>query len=139
MGLGPEVTKIATCHILVENWTGGSALKPGKFASRMDTYVVHVLDHPAIPKKFPGKYHFPPCSPSFLNPLSPLSLLESRYLLFLAPPFLFSLFLFNLLSLLLFSRRNVIHACDCDISFLSQRKSNGVLYYFFNSPFHDSN
>lgn len=127
MGLGPEVTKIATCHILVENWTGGSALKPGKFASRMDTYVVHVLDHPAIPKKFPGKYHFPPCSPSFLNPLSPLSLLESRYLLFLAPPFLFSLFLFNLLSLLLFSRRNVIHCAT--VTFLFYRSENRTAFY----------
>lgn len=89
-----------------------------------------------IPWKIPFSSLFPFVFKSSITRIAPGITL---FIISRSPPFLFSLFLFNLLSLLLFSRRNVIHACDCDISFLSQRKSNGVLYYFFNSPFHDSN
>lgn len=65
---------------------------------------VRVPDHPAIPKKIPWKIIPFPSSlfPFVLNPASPVSSLESCYLLFLAPPPPF----FNLLLLL--SWRNVI-------------------------------
>lgn len=102
MDRGPEVTKIATCHILVENWTGGSALKPGKFASRMDTCTYVSPTTQQFRKNSLENIPFPSLLPFVLNPPSPL---ESCYLLFLAlplPPF------FNLLLLL--SWRNVIRA-----------------------------